>query len=363
MTLRGSLWAYVGLCSVTAFAQGPGAPSFEASRVLFVDRPVPLAPGVVLSIFGSKLGPSIGCEGAHDPKGVYPQELCGAEVLVGGAPAGLLYVRADQINFQVPQETPTEGTTDLAVVYQGRSSKAVAMPLGIETEKLLLDGPARVGMPVWLRVKPPYNRESDVRYPFMIFPASFGCNEVEVRRNGVLLPRIADMGSQAFGGITIGGFPCGSIAFSTEPHFKGRLPLHLQYRFDQPGIYQVRRIERRPFSNNAPKIDDWTEVEILPEDVAGRQRWRAVRKVNAPDNAADLVSDFLPGILGVPDDESLDLLIPYLYHPDRMVREYAMYGLTYWPVQQAANAIRKWMSAYGSSDATEKFLQHASTKR
>jgi len=381
MTLRvlGPLSVYVALFANAAFAQteppAPSVPSFEAGRVLFVDRPVPLAPGLILSIFGSNLGPTSSCQGNADTQHratpsplrpnqafaemlTYPKELCDTQVLVAGIPAGLLYVQSSQINFQVPQETPIQGTADLVVVYQGRSSKAVAMPLGIEAATLSLESPARVGMPVWLKFKLPYERESSIRYPFMIFPASFGCNEVEVRRNGVLLPRIADMRSQAIGGIAMSGPPCGSIAFSSEPHFKGRFPLHLQYRFDQPGTYQVRLTQRRPFSNETPSVTPWTQIEILPADARARARWLAEASAHAPTNTADLLADFLPSILGVPDDQSLGILRPYLYHPDRLVREYAMYGLTYWPQQQAAEKIWEWVRAQGPSSATVDFLLH-----
>jgi hypothetical protein len=338
-----------------AFAQVEPSPSFEASRVLFVNRPVPLAPGLVLSIFGDNLGPSTGCASPHDEKGIYPKEVCQARVLVGGIPSELLWVQAGQINFKVPQETPVQGTADLVVVYQGRSSKAVAMPLGVEIATISLESPARVGMPVWLKLKAPYNRDSGIRYPFMIFPASFGCNEVEVRRNGVLLPRIADVGKQAFRGIAISGPICGSVGFRTVPHFKDRFPLHLQYRFDQPGTYEVR-LTQQPYFGESPPATPWTKIEILPADAAARKEWLADTSVHAPNDAADLLTDFLPSILGNPDEESLSALRPYLYHPDRLVREYAMYGLTYWPADQVAPKLWEWIRAQGPSEASVDFF-------
>jgi hypothetical protein len=341
-----------------AFAQVEPAPSFQPDRVLYVKRPVPLAPGLILSIFGSNLGPAVGCQGEHDAQGIYQKKLCDTQVLVGGIPSGLLYVQASQINFKVPQETPIQGAAELLVVYQGRSSKAVPMPLGVERTTLSLESPARVGMPVWLKLKAPYDEDSGIRYPFMIFPATFGCNEVEVRRNGVLLPRIADIGKQAFNGITIAGNICGSIGFSSEPHFKGRFPLHLQYRFDRPGVYEVQLTQRRPFSHEAPSVTPWTKIEILPASARARQHWLAERSAHAPSSTADLLADFLPSILGNPDEETLRILHAYLYHPDRLVREYAMYGLTYWPEKQVAPKLWEWIRAQGPSDATVDFFLH-----
>jgi len=352
-------WLLTCLAACAVFAQSEPAPSFEAAGVLFVDRPVPLAPGIVLSIFGNNLGPSTGCASDHDEMGIYPKELCRTQVLVGGIPSELLWVQAGQINFKVPKETPIHGTADLVVVYQVRSSKAVAMPLGVESATLSLDGPARVGMPVWLKLKAPYNRDSGIRYPFMIFPASFGCNEVEVRRDGMLLRRIADVGKQAVGGIVMSGNPCGWLGFRSEPHFKDRFPLHLQYRFDQPGTYEVQLSERRPFSDAAGSVAiPWTKIEILPADAGARKQWLADKIAHAPSDAADLLADFLPSILGNPDEETLLALRPYLYHPDRLVREYAKYGLTYWPADQVGPKIWEWIRAQGPSDATVDFFLH-----
>jgi hypothetical protein len=354
----GCVFVCARLFTQAAFGQSDGAPSFEARNVLFINRPVPLAPGLTLSIFGNNLGPSAGCIGEHDVNGLYPKDLCDTRVLVRGIPAGLLWVQARQINFQVPQETPIQGVADLVVVYQGRAGKAVVMPLGVETATLLLDSPARVGMPVWLKFKMPYDRDSGIRYPFMIFPASFGCNEVEVRRNGMLLPRIADIGRQAFRGMAISGSLCGSLGFRSETHFKGTFPLHLQYRFDRPGTYEVRLAQRGPFSSDPPSVTPWTKIEILPADPGERKRWLADRAGHAPADAADLLADFLPSILGNPDQETLQILRPYLYHPDRLVREYAMYGLTYWPADQVGPKLWEWIRTQGPSDATVDFFLH-----
>jgi hypothetical protein len=345
------------LCALLPAAALAQAPSFQAEHVYYVDHPVPLAPGLIFSIFGNDLGPGTGCVSDHDEKGIYPKALCQTQVLVGGVAAELLWVQAGQINFRVPQQTPVQGTADMVVVYQSRSSKPVAMPLGIESPTLSLEGPARIGMPIWLKLNMPYYRESGIRYPFMILPASFGCYEVEVRREGVLQPRFADFGKQAVGGIAISGPPCGSIGFSSVPHFKGRLPLHLQYRFDRPGTYEVRLLRRPQFGPEpVSEVVSWTQVEILPADAPARKQWLADKAAHAPTDAADLLTDFLPSILGNPDDETLGILRPYLYHRDRTVREYAMYGLTYWPDSEVGPKLWEWMRAQGPSEATVRYF-------
>src|SRR5882762_7368136 len=127
-------------------------PSFEPGRVLPSggDRSIPLAPGLLISIYGDHLGPAAACEGPADTQRretpsplrprqmfadtlIYPKELCETQVLVGGVPAGLLYVQERQINFKVPQETPVKGTAEVRVIYKGQSSQPVKLPLGLDS--------------------------------------------------------------------------------------------------------------------------------------------------------------------------------------------------------------------------------------
>src|ERR1039458_8460384 len=186
---------------------------------------------------------------------------CGVQVFLGAIPSGLLYVQAGQINFKVPQEAAMDGTAPLRVVYQGRGSAAVEMRLGLEPATLSLERPARVGGPRWVHVQAPsFPWYGGVRYPVEIAPADFGCNEMEVRRNGALLPRIP-MQAAAYMRV---GLMCGNMGIpGHEMQHKDRLPLHLQYRFDQPGVYEVRYTRRvgqpEPVFQTA-----WTRIEIGP---------------------------------------------------------------------------------------------------
>lgn len=128
-----------------------GAPFYVAASILpdGGSRPAPLAPGMLMSIYGENLGPETACTGFLEPerteapsplrphqtrveRRVFPKRLCEAEVRVGGIAAGLLYVQARQINFKVPQELPTQGETEVRVFYQGRAGPAVILPLGGE---------------------------------------------------------------------------------------------------------------------------------------------------------------------------------------------------------------------------------------
>src|SRR5690606_30069489 len=81
---------------------------------------------------------------------VFPKELCGVRVLVGGEPAGLLYVHRDQINFKVPQSVPMEGTVGLQVVHLDQASAVVQIAAGMAPLRLSFEEPAFTNMPIWV---------------------------------------------------------------------------------------------------------------------------------------------------------------------------------------------------------------------
>lgn len=361
--------------SVSGLAQTP-PPAFEANRVLPSDgdRAVPLAPGLLISIYGSHLGPATGCEGSADPRRretpspllpdqmfvstlIYPKELCDTQVLVGGVPAGLLYVQESQINFKVPQETGVNGTAGIRVIYKGQTSKTVTLPLGLDLVALSVEGDAAVGMPLWLKIFVP-GWHPAVEYPFDVRPAWFKCADVEVRREGKLLPRIADLSTQTIGGLIYSGPVCGFLGLAAESHHLDRIPLHLQYRFDRPGAYEIRYTMRRGWSHDSPAVlrSPWTRVEVKPGTPEVRARWLAEMSAHAPADSTSLLTDFLPSILGIPDEPSLRLLTRYLYHPNNLVRQFAMYGLTYWPAAEAAATVKNLIRTRGPSDVAVDFL-------
>ncbi len=349
-----------------AIAMGQ-APAFRADRVLPSggDRPVPLSPGMLISIYGEHLGPSPACIANADThrtetpnparplqnfaeRLIYPQELCGVQVSLAGFPAGLLYVSAKQINFKVPQETPVDGEAELKVVYQGLSG-AQNLRVGLESTLLTVEGEARVGAPLWIHVEMPFGWGAMVQYPVRIPPANFGCSEFEVRRNGAMLPRIP--WRPPAGGISMSGNPCGNIGVEgrTIQH-TGRLPLHLQYRFTEPGIYEVRysyrRVDYGAGGTQTIARTAWTPIRVLPR-AAGR---RATRP--APEDAADLLSDYLPNMLGFSDAAGLDAVVACLYHANQAVRQIASMALGFWPKDEVDARMDRELAVRGPNEAT-----------
>jgi hypothetical protein len=157
---RWRCYALLVILSVCSACSGPnsrvaGAPDEVATEVLpaysadtivasGVREPSALGPGMIAEIYGEGLGPAKPCTGEPDPQSretpnplrpnqtlielqVFPKELCGTEVRVGGASAGLLYVSAGQINFKVPQETSPAGAVDVQVTRSGKSGPRVSL--------------------------------------------------------------------------------------------------------------------------------------------------------------------------------------------------------------------------------------------
>src|SRR5262245_5252556 len=62
------------------------------------------------------------------------------------------------------------------------------------------------------------------------------------------------------------------------------------------------------------------------------------------------MSDFLPGILGFPDGESLSVVLDYLYHPEEIVRRYAANSLGYWSDDEVRDPLKSLVRDKGLSD-------------
>jgi hypothetical protein len=113
-----------------------------------------------------------------------------------------------------------------------------------------------------------------------------------------MLPRIPR--SPSLSSFSVGP-PCGSIGLSGENiGHQNRLPLHLWYRFDKPGAYEVKYTDWRAMATTpgAPPQTEtaWTRVEIQPA-----QPWKPGPP---PQDAAEAISDYLPSILGFPGPAS-----------------------------------------------------------
>jgi len=74
-----------------------------------------IAPGEIVTLFGSSIGPDEAASFALDASGQVPVELAGVRLEFDGVPAPLLYVSKSQINAVVPFEIASRQTTSLRV--------------------------------------------------------------------------------------------------------------------------------------------------------------------------------------------------------------------------------------------------------
>ena len=89
-----------------------------------------IAPGEIVSIFGVNMGPTEGILTKFDAEtGRLPTTVSGVTVFFGDTPAPLFFVRADQINAQVPFEVDGGANVEVRVVTEGGEGNPVSVPL------------------------------------------------------------------------------------------------------------------------------------------------------------------------------------------------------------------------------------------
>jgi uncharacterized protein (TIGR03437 family) len=88
-----------------------------------------VAPGEIVTIFGTGMGPIAVTDLQTDSSGNIATTLAGVQVLFDSVPAPLIYVSATQIGAIVPYEVTGETSTQVQVNYQGQKSNVVTMPV------------------------------------------------------------------------------------------------------------------------------------------------------------------------------------------------------------------------------------------
>lgn len=96
----------------------------------------PVAPGEVISIFGSNLGPAASASFQLDSTGRVVNFLAGTQVLFDGIAAPLLFVRTDVVNAVVPYEIAGKTTTHLTIQYNGQTTNTVTLTVAASSPAL-----------------------------------------------------------------------------------------------------------------------------------------------------------------------------------------------------------------------------------
>ncbi|HYM10549.1 MAG TPA: carboxypeptidase regulatory-like domain-containing protein [Bryobacterales bacterium] len=130
MLVRSSSAAAVYSAGIKLLGSGP---AFISAGVVngASFSPGPVAPGEIVSIFGTGLGPAAGTVGGIDPAtGFLTASLAGVTVTFNNTPAPLFFVRQDQINAEAPFEIAAQSTASVVVNYQGTASAPVTVVVG-----------------------------------------------------------------------------------------------------------------------------------------------------------------------------------------------------------------------------------------
>ncbi|MGA2135193.1 MAG: protease pro-enzyme activation domain-containing protein [Bryobacteraceae bacterium] len=105
--------------TVTITSSGNGVPAVS-STLNGASFTASLAPGGVLSVFGSNLSPATGSA----PAAPLPTMMGGTWVTINGVTAPLYYVSPTQLNIQVPYETPTNAAARVVINNNGATASA-----------------------------------------------------------------------------------------------------------------------------------------------------------------------------------------------------------------------------------------------
>jgi uncharacterized protein (TIGR03437 family) len=105
--------------------------------------PSPVAPGELVTLFGTDLGPAAGVSAQPDASGRFATNLAGVRVLFDGVPAPVFYAQAYRIHAVVPSSATPGATVEVRVEYNGRQSAAATIEIAEAAPSLFtVDAPS-----------------------------------------------------------------------------------------------------------------------------------------------------------------------------------------------------------------------------
>jgi uncharacterized protein (TIGR03437 family) len=108
-----------------------------------------LAPGELITIFGTNMGPAAALTLQLDGRGFVSNRLGGTRVLFDGTPSPVIVTSAGQVSVVVPYGVEGKQRVDVQVEFEGRISQPVSMPVtnaapGIFTQNSSGSGPGSI---------------------------------------------------------------------------------------------------------------------------------------------------------------------------------------------------------------------------
>ena len=111
--------------TLSAIANAASLQSFAPPIMGLGDATLPIAPGEIVVIFGTGLGPQT-MTAATPSKTSYPTQVAGTTVSFNGVPAPILYTSATAVSAIVPYEVYGQMSVPVTVTYQGNMYTTVS---------------------------------------------------------------------------------------------------------------------------------------------------------------------------------------------------------------------------------------------
>jgi len=92
-------------------------------------QPGVVSPGLLVTIFGTNLGPAALATLQLNAAGLVDTTLGGTRVLFDGVPAPLIYASSPQVSAIVPYSVAGKSETEIQVEYQGRLTRKLVLPV------------------------------------------------------------------------------------------------------------------------------------------------------------------------------------------------------------------------------------------
>lgn len=124
----------------TSFTSAP--PQFVVLNALTF-RAASIAPGQLVSLFGTGLGPATPVGAVINSAGRVATESGGVRVLFDGIPAPVLYASSGQVNVVVPYSLPSTVSTRVVAEYNGAATPSSVVPLVAVNPSIVFDGAGR----------------------------------------------------------------------------------------------------------------------------------------------------------------------------------------------------------------------------
>jgi hypothetical protein len=236
----------------------------------------------------------------------------------------------------------------VTLLATGAPGWAHAQTSKVQKFQIQLSDPAYTGMPVWIHAELSFPLE--IRYPYGEDPGDFGPNRLEVKRENSLLPKLPYKPW-----VVGGGLVDGSIAPATSP--KNRLPLHLQYALDKPGIYSVRCTEVRHSFQDGQVAEvvvaqsDWLDFEVRQSTPDQRKDWFEKQRARVPSDAGEFVGDFLPSLLAdAPDPRGLQVVLEQLYSTQPLIHGCALGSLRFFREEDIRSQVQDTLHLRGPNE-------------